>query len=258
MGKYEKKKKKKKAPVMAVILTMLVLAILVVFVLGVMPQLLYRLSGEEETVPTEETPVVSIETTAPTETTVMSVLEFPQVCENGWLTLDSLFQYDGINPDCGNQEGDNIASLLVKNTSETFLTDATIRVVLSDGTQTDFVVTNLPAGETAMAFSADNAELGDGVACIGMTCEAGWGNSGGQIPESVVTSVDGMTITVKNKTAQEIPELVVFCRAPFDEEYFGGKAYEYTVNNLPAYGSITIDALDSIMGVVEVVRVAVD
>lgn len=68
---------------------------------------------------------------------------------------------------------------------------------------------------------------------------------------------DGTTVTITNNTAQGIPVLTVYCRDPFGEEYFGGKAYEYTVNNLSVNGTVTVEALDSILGLPEVVRIAV-
>ncbi|MBR5126257.1 MAG: hypothetical protein IKU68_05935, partial [Oscillospiraceae bacterium] len=64
-------------------------------------------------------------------------------------------------------------------------------------------------------------------------------------------------ITLQNKTAEEIPELVLYCHASLGEEYFGGITYKYTVNNLAAQGSATVNAVECTLGIAEVVRIAI-
>lgn len=258
MGKYEGKhtKKKKSGSAKRVLIPVILLLLIVLLVLFAMPQVLYRLSGEAEITTTEEMALLA-EDTEPAAAPTVPAVQFPLELEMGALQIESLFQYDGINPDCGNEEGSNIASITVKNTSNKYLVEAKIQVELRDGTRASFLVTHLPAGKTAMAFATDNTAMDSTNSCVDVSCSAVWEETDKLLPEAVILSVDGVTITLKNNTDQEIPELKIYCRSPFDEEYFGGIAYEYTVN-LPAYERTTVEALDCILGLAEVVRITMN
>ena len=255
MGKYERPKKKSGAKrVLIPVVLLLLVALLGLFV---MPQVLYRFSGETETVTMEETEVIAADT-EPAAAATVPAIQFPLELENGALTIESLFQYDGINPDCGNEEGKNIASITVKNTSDKYLAEAKISLELEDGARVSFVISHLPAGKSAMAFAVDNAAMDSSDTCVNADCTALWLEVAELLPEAVTVFLEGTTITLENNTDQEIPELIIYCRSPFDEEYFGGIAYEYTVNNLPANGTTTVEALDCILGLAEVVRIAMN
>ena len=184
-------------------------------------------------------------------------LVFPMLLEDGMLEIGSLFQSSGINPDFEDQEGTDIASIALTNTSEVMLSETTVIATLADGTEIRFCAAWLPAGKTAMVFAEDNIALPDDAVCVAVTCEAVWDETGHTGPEGVSASADGMMITITNDTAQDIPELIVYCRTPLGEEYFGGIAYEYKVTDLPAKGSTTILAADCIMGLAEVVRIEI-
>ena len=81
--------------------------------------------------------------------------------EDGNLQVDSLFQYSGINPDCDGEMGDDIAALQVTNLSDRFVERAELTATLLDGTGLNFVITNVPAGQTVLAFAVDNAAYPD-------------------------------------------------------------------------------------------------
>lgn len=242
----------------ALVVTVVVLAaLLAVFV---MPQVLYG-APEETTGPKNGTTVPPETTTAPQQQTVPAgaEMELPLELENGALVVKSLFQYDGINPDCENQEAKDIASITLTNSSGSWLRSAQITLTLSDGTRVPFLVTDLPAGSSALAFAADNAAMAANAAIVDVTCEAEWDETADPLPEGISVSVDGVAITLTNRTGQQIPQLTVTCRMPMSEaEYFGGISYEYTVNDLPADGTVTVEAWDCILGMTEVVRVAVN
>jgi len=258
MGKYVKKKEKKSRG-KAVVLILCGLVLAAFLVLHVMPRVLYYLSGEEETPVTEqigelEAPAEPVLTEGPTE--MVPGVEYPVELETG-LILDSLFQFEGLNPDCGMESGSAIASVTLQNVSESFLAQAQLELELADGRIVEFSVTNLPAGKTAMAFALDNAQLGETDVCVNASCTAVWDSAVEAAPEGVSVSAEGTTITITNNTAQDIPELRVYCRDPFDATYFGGKAQEYIVNTLSANGTATVEAQDSILGLIEVVRVEI-
>lgn len=185
-------------------------------------------------------------------------VELPMSLEDGALELTSLFQFDGINPDCGNQEGTNIASIQLKNTSDTYLSSADLTVTLSDGAQISFRVTDLPAGKSAMAFALDNRSIEADAICVDVASKAVFDPDAATQSDRVSVSVEGTLITLTNNTGEDIPELVIYCRAPLDEDYFGGMTYQYTINNLAANASTTVDATDCILGMAEVVRIEVN
>ena len=253
MAKYLKKKKKKPAALILVIV-LVVLILLAAFAVFVMPQLLYRLSGGEDDLsqPAQTVPSAS-ETTEPTEPT----LSFPLSLDDGRLEIRSLFPFSGINPDCGNQEGTDIAAIELTNTSGAYLTRADVTLALPDGTQLSFKVTGLPAGTTAMAFSGENRSISADTGCVSAECDASYDGTAAAESDKVSVSVSGTTLTVVNTTAEPLSQIVIDCRSPLGDEYFGGMTYSYTVNDLPAGATATVDAVDCIMGIAEVVRIAV-
>lgn len=258
MGKFEQKKKQ---PVgllaAAAVLLVIVVAGIVLFVL---PQVAEKEPKEETAASTSsrQTEPQSAETTAQeSPLSTAPALEFPISLAEGKLTLESLFQFDGFNPDSDNAEGKNIASILLRNVSEEYLTEAHITVKLADGTELGFTVTELPAGKSVMAFSVENQSIAADAVCIDAACEPAF-NSEADAADKVTAEVNGLQITLTNNTDATLEEIVVYCRCPFGEDYFGGIAYRYTVNDLPAGESTTVDAVDCILGMAEVVRIAVN
>lgn len=263
MGRYEKKKAKKshRGLVTALVLV-IVLAALILFV---MPQVLYKLGNDDGTA--ESGNAVSVQeqeagadgdTTASAESAVTAAVTFPLLMEDGKLEIESVFQFDGINPDCGNQEGNDIGAITVKNLSDAYLARAEITMTAENGQVLHFAVTDLPAGKAAMAFSQENASAEADAAYHNITCEAAFDAAASMNPDKISVSADGTQITLQNNTGTEITELVVYCRSTLGDQYFGGITYTYTVNNLPAYGTAALDAVDCILGIAEVVRIAIN
>lgn len=268
MGKYEKKdrsgasKGKKRASVLTPFLIALGIVLVAAFVMFVMPQLLYRLSNPAEETQPEQTTLAQEQTAAmdtqPVQTENSApALVFPQTLESG-LEIESLFAFNGVNPDCGNKEGKDIASIVLKNKSGTYLTEAAVTLTLRDGTVLRFHVTDIPAGKSAMAFSLDNQTLSENAECIQLECVPVFDSDAAAEPQEVSVSVSGMTIQVVNNTGKNIPEVIIYCHSPLGEKYFGGITYEYKVSDLPANGTVTVEAVDCILGLTEVVRVTVD
>lgn len=261
MAKYLKKRKKKKPVALIVLLVLVVVIALAAFALFALPQILYKLSGgEEETLPAQtESQLPGSETSAGEGTgPAVPTVQFPLLVDDGRLEINSLFQFSGINPDCGNQEGTNVAAILLKNVSGTYLSEASAALVLADGTQLNFTVTELPAGASAMAFSTENLTIPTEPACVSAECTASYDAAAVTVSDQVSVSVDGIHITLTNNSDQDLSQVVVYCRSILGEEYFGGTAYKYTVTDLPADESTTVDATDCILGMAEVVRFAIN
>lgn len=249
VSKYEAKRAK--GPVRRVVPVAVLVLLAAALLLFLMPQVLYRLSGEADD-------------SAPSAASVQSAnqlptpaLTFPAVLADGRLEVQSVFQFSGINPDCGNRECTDAASLTVKNLSDTHLERAEITLTAGPDQVLHFVVTELPAGKVSMVFSQENASVEMDAVYSGLTCDAVF-NADASLQEDVVAvSVDGTRITLQNKTDTEIAQLVVYCRSTLGDQYFGGVTYPYTVNRLSAYGTAELDAVDCILGMAEVVRIAI-
>lgn len=188
----------------------------------------------------------------------VSQIEFPYSIDEGKLEIESLFQFDGINPDSENEEGTDIASIMIKNVSNSHLVRADIEVMPIDGEAVKFVVTELPAGESAMAFSVENLSVTEGTAYESISCEAVYEESKTSEEIPVTTSIEDSIITLKNTTEEEISQLTIYYREPFDDAYFGGIAKECVVENISANESVDVKAEDSILGVIEIVRLSLD
>lgn len=267
MGKYENDKKKRigASIFMAVaMLGIIVAALAVILSRPAKPEIYwqaptYQIQTEAQDTQTEPAPENQATDAPEAETRNEAQMpdRFPMTLAEGKLEIQSLFQFDGINPDCGNQEGTDIASVMLKNVSGEYLAEAKLTLTLTDGTKLNFKVNDLPAGKTVMAFSAENASMAGGAVCADAACEAVWEEGGSPMPEQIGVSVDGMSVTLTNNSGADISKLVIYCRCPLGEEYFGGAAYSYTVHDLAANETVTVDAVDCILGMAEVVRIGI-
>lgn len=219
-------------------------------------------TGPSQSAQTDPAPSGTTEPTAPSGTTApvqspQTVVSLPATLDGG-LKLENLFQFSGLNPDAGNQEGTDIATVLLKNTSGSYLVKADLTVTLADGKKLTFTVTDLPPGQSAMAFSKENASIGASAACSAVSCSTTFEPGLVPVPAQVSVSINGTAVTLTNQTDQALSNLVVYCRCPLGEEYFGGITYQYEVKNLPPRGTVTVDAVDCILGMAEVVRVEIN
>lgn len=262
MGRFEKKKRRSKGP----LIFLIVAVVLVGTVIGIAPKVASDIPDATESITKMQTtemtqPPEPLQTTAPESETTPPAASggqaqpFPVFCADGRLEIQSLLQYGGINPDCDNQEGNDVAAIMVCNVSGEYLKEAQISLKLTDGITVNFMVTELPAGAEAIAFSRENQTIKVNAEYAEITCEAQFGADGALTQEQMKVSVEGTLITLTNTSAEDWSEIVVYCRSPLGEEYFGGMAYEYTIEQLPAGESATIDAWDCILGEAEVMRI---
>lgn len=183
-------------------------------------------------------------------------ISFPYSIDEGRLEIESLFQYSGINPDADHQNGKDIAAITLRNKTGSYLAEANITMKMADGSQLTFKVTDIPAGKSTMAFSTENVSMKTNDVCVGADGTALY-DYVPDISDRVAVRVEGIRITLTNVSDKDIFKIVVSCRCPIDEGYFGGVTYQYIFESLPAGESVTVDALDCILGMVEVVRVEI-
>ena len=180
---------------------------------------------------------------------------FPVLLEDGMLTVQSMFLYSGINPDAELAFGENIAGLQVMNTSDLHLREAELTALLEDGTALTFLVEDLAPGMSAMAFSLEHGSLKDIAQCVDVYGYAEFEEGDPLRLDLVELRIDGVEITVKNVSGEDLTDLTIFCHGLLDGSNFGGKAYAYRINSLSAGASTVIRARDCILGVAQVARV---
>ena len=250
MGRYEKKKKNK--PVALIIGIILVIAVVAVLLAVILPKASGDVTITSTTTAAEAVQGAENAAASPAGDPV----KFPLTLSEGKLELESLFQFDGVNVDAGNQEGKKIAAITLKNVSDAHLGQADINLALSDGNALVFHVSELPAGKSVIALAADNQSLADDVYAVDAQCSASF-EEGAAISDAVTVNVTGMVITLTNNTDEVLSQVDVYCHNVLGTEYFGGITYQYTVNDLPAAGTTTVQAADCILGMAEAVRVSV-
>ena len=181
-------------------------------------------------------------------------LPFPYSVDG--LEVKSLFSSDIMNPDGGFEMGTQLASLELTNTSGQYLVSARIHVTLTDGTEYLFQVQDLPDGGSVLAFSPDNALYDGAVPCASISAETEYTGGGQLMEESLSVSVDGTAVTLTNLTDQDMEPVTVICHETVDESgFFGGTSYSYETETIPAGGSVTVEAIDCMIGIPAVVRI---
>ncbi len=191
------------------------------------------------------------------ESTPGQIIQFPYILEDGGLEVSSLFQYTGINPDCGDEMGEDIAALTVINISNRYLSKARFSVSLKDGTSLEFEVEDVPAGQTAWVFETANTAYADPtVQCVSVTCTAQFEETAPAWTAALTVDVQETDIILTNSSDKALADLTVVCHCLFDGVYFGGRTYAYSTDSIPAGGSVTLRAEDCYLGQAAVVRIA--
>ena len=185
-------------------------------------------------------------------------LAFPYELEDGKISVDSIFQFTGFNPDNENAEGENIAALTVVNQSEQHLASARFIVKLADGSQLAFEVTDLPAGQKAMIFEKENQvyELDD--VCEEITDTAEFEDASPVMADRLSSEVQETAVTLTNNSEEDLTDLLLHCHCVIDDAYFGGLTYTYPIESIPAGQSASVNAEDCYLGQAAVVRVSRD
>lgn len=243
-----KKKKKQSRRAVKIVLLLIIIVVVSIIVLLVGS---FKDDGSDKD---EQKNVVQSTVTAETSKVEKKDI-FPYELEEGKLEVTSLFQYSGSNPDCGDEEGENIASLSVTNKSDEQLVSAELTAVLLDGTEIIFEIKDVPAGKSVMVFSRDNISYEMSNACESISCTAEFSGESAIMEDQIAIQVDETTVTLTNLTEQNLTDLTVCCHCLLDEDYFGGLTYSYPVESIAAGESITLQAEECYLGEAAVVRI---
>ena len=187
--------------------------------------------------------------TAPTAAQIPH-LEFPLSLDDSTLQIESLFPFDGINPDCGYEEGTQIASIKLRNSSDRHLVRADILLTLSDGSRLRFLAEHIAPGQSGSVFCDSNTPLPQEPICVDVQCSTEFAPA--PLWDDLTVQVSGMSVDLTNRSGRDIETIVIYCHDTLGDEYFGGVAYPYEINGLPAGESTTLTAVDCLMGIADV------
>lgn len=158
------------------------------------------------------------------------------------LQIQKLAAYSGVYIEDGSDEEiENVAAILVKNTGEEDVELARIQIETEAGKYT-FQVTSLPAGASAIVMDQNKTTFTDGkIESVQATATdpAPFDLSEDQIE---VVSSDGDEIVLKNITDRTIPTIRVFYKFYYPDQnaYVGGITYTAAIQNLAAGETTTI------------------
>lgn len=181
-------------------------------------------------------------------------LEFPYEFEEEKLSMESLFQYSGINPDAQNEECEDTASIQLKNTSDRYLESAEISVELTDGTEFSFVIQDIPAGRSVMAFDTANSGYDGKTGVAFVDAKINWSDAS-MNEESIKTVADENGTQITNMTDETIEALSVKYHGVLDEMYFGGGSFTTEISEIGSGETTAVNTSESILGEAEVVCV---
>ena len=175
-------------------------------------------------------------------------LELPYQFDDGKLEMESVFSYAGPNPDNNGEEGDNIAAIQMTNCSDTYLASAQITVTTGDGTKLTYQVEDLPAGKTVTAFEIKNQELPDKFTIHRIDAKTEYSDDVSLHEDALTITTEDMNIGLTNISQEAIQNMTVIYHDVMDDEYFGGKSYQKTVESLAAGESTTVTAEECYIG----------
>lgn len=175
-------------------------------------------------------------------------LELPYQFDDGKLEMKSIFSYAGPNPDNNAEEGDNIAAIQMTNCSDTYLASAQITVTTGDGTKLTYQVEDLPAGKTVTAFEIKNQELPDKFTIHKIDAKTEYSDDVSLHEDALTITTEDMNIGLTNISQEAIQNMTVIYHDVMDDEYFGGKSYQKTVESLAAGESTTVTAEECYIG----------
>lgn len=191
--------------------------------------------------------------------TVSFGVGLPYELDGGSITVLSLFPSSVSNPDCGEEMGEELASLEVQNTSGRHLARAEIDILLMTGETLHFVIEDLPAGMSVWAFDTANQSIAADAVCAEITCIAEYEAETPLAPDVLEITAEGTMVTVTNLTAEDIPEADISFRCLFDDLlYYGGRTWTYATGPIPAGESVTLDVYECYLGAAEAVRVSLN
>ncbi|MCD8230980.1 MAG: hypothetical protein LUD14_04010 [Clostridiales bacterium] len=251
-GKHQKKRRCK-APLIIVLI--LIAAVLIVAALW-----FWARSGTGEAAESSENNQTAetdeiVDSSADMEDEVEAESSLPEVEQSISLTLSSVYTSSILNPDCEGEYAEEIASLEVTNSSDSYLVSATLTATMSDGTEVLFEVYDLPAGATAEIFDTENQSMDSGVTCTSLVCTSEeYIDEDMLLSDTIEVATSASDAVITNTGTDDLTDLTVVYHCDMAGQYFGGTSYTITIDSLVAGESYTLSD-NTLMGEVTVVRI---
>ena len=192
--------------------------------------------------PTELPPVVEIPTQTDPNTGDSVGITFPcQVPEHG-LTIEKLAGYDGMFVEDGsNRAVQDVAMLLVRNSSDTPLEYTQIRVQYPTETLL-FDISALPVGESLVVQEKNGKTVPEGTATAANAMVIHRADMDMSADQVRVTDNGDNTLTIENLTEHTIPTVRVFYKYYMEDQeiFIGGIAFTVRITRLGAGGKVTV------------------
>lgn len=184
----------------------------------------------------------------------LSELTFPVLQDGNRLKIDSVFQFTGINVDADWTECEDTGAIQLTNVSETYLESTEITVMLDDQSKLVFLIEDIPAGKSVIAFEIQNAKYDTQRKIVGIDVRSTYSQEIGAWKDDLELSAEKSQITVKNKSTKPLQNFSIKYHCDIDGSFFGGKSYEKVVETLDVGESLILDATEAILGEAAVVN----
>lgn len=206
-------------------------------------------------VASDSTSGLSAEPTEPTEPTTTTPPVTPTEQPDG-LRCAQYARFSGQYVEDGRDElVENVAAILVTNTTDRFLDLATLTYDI-DGKTATFVVTGLPAGASAWVMEAARLTITDDASFTYLDCVTSYRDGVIASAAEVSITADANSLTAKNNTNRTLENVFVYYkRVHTDGNFFGGITYLVDFGTLAPGASAETLAGHYIDGETEIVRI---
>lgn len=127
---------------------------------------------------------------------------------------------------------ENVAAILVTNVSEKFLDLATLTFEL-DGKTANFVVTGLPAGQSAWVMEQNRMTATHSSTLTYLDCVSSVREDAVSSTQQITITADGNVLTARNNTNETLKDVCVYYKVKHDDgNFFGGITYLVSFGDL--------------------------
>lgn len=159
--------------------------------------------------------------------TIYPVGTAPDAASSGDLYCNEITAYTGPFVEDGkNEQVENVAAILVENRSNEFLEQAIITYSIGSDKTAEFVLTGLPAGESAWVLEKQRLVLTGKEKLEFEDCTSTFRADAITETEDITVEAEGNVITVTNNTGKPLRNVAVYYKNTYDDgNYLGGITY---------------------------------
>lgn len=151
---------------------------------------------------------------------------------------------------------ENVAAILVTNTSDSFLDLATLTYTI-DGKTATFVVTGLPAGRSAWVMENSRMTIGADASFTFVDCVSAFRDNAVTSTRNLTIRSNGNMLTAINNTGTTLKNVAVYYKVVHtDGNYFGGITYMVSFDTLAPGEALETLAGHYQDGSTEIVRIS--